>query len=83
MMEKKMETTVVYWGNIGIMEKKMESILYWRSNVVSYTIRYQSLYYLMLLLDATMTPPALPWPARAPGFSTNLQYVCVWGVHHF
>ena len=24
-MEKKMETTVVYWGNIGIMEKKMET----------------------------------------------------------
>ena len=25
-----METTIVYWGNIGIMEKKMEtSIVYW------------------------------------------------------
>ena len=24
MMEKKMETTIVYWGYIGIMEKKME-----------------------------------------------------------
>ena len=22
-MEKKMETTLVYWGDIGIMEKKM------------------------------------------------------------
>ena len=29
-MEKKMETTVVYWGNIGIMEKKMETtVVYW------------------------------------------------------
>ena len=24
-MEKKMETTIVYWGYIGIMEKKMEN----------------------------------------------------------
>ena len=25
-----METTIVYWGNIGIMEKKMETtIAYW------------------------------------------------------
>ena len=25
-----METTIVYWGNIGIMEKKMETtIVYW------------------------------------------------------
>ena len=29
-MEKKMETTIVYWGCIGIMEKKMETtIVYW------------------------------------------------------
>ena len=27
-MAKKMETTVVYWGYIGIMEKKMEPTLY-------------------------------------------------------
>ena len=26
-MEKKMETTVVYWGYIGIMEKKMETTI--------------------------------------------------------
>ena len=26
-MEKKMETTVVYWGNIGIMENKMEATI--------------------------------------------------------
>ena len=26
-MEKKMETTVVYWGDIGIMEKKMETTI--------------------------------------------------------
>ena len=26
-MEKKMETTIVYWGNIGIMEKKMEATI--------------------------------------------------------
>ena len=25
-MEKKMETTIVYWGCIGIMENKMETI---------------------------------------------------------
>ena len=25
-MEKKMESTIVYWGSIGIMEKKMETI---------------------------------------------------------
>ena len=33
-MEKKMETTIVYWGYIGIMGKKMETTigilgLYW------------------------------------------------------
>ena len=29
-MEKKMETTMVYWGYIGIVEKKMEAtIVYW------------------------------------------------------
>ena len=29
-MEKKMETTIVYWGYVGIMEKKMETnIVYW------------------------------------------------------
>ena len=29
-MEKRMETTVIYWGYIGIMEKKMETtIIYW------------------------------------------------------
>ena len=29
-MEKKVETTMVYWGYIGIMEKKMETtIVYW------------------------------------------------------
>ena len=29
-MEKNMETTIVYWGYIGIMEKKMETtIVYW------------------------------------------------------
>ena len=27
-MEKKMETTIVYWGYIGIMEKKMETTIY-------------------------------------------------------
>ena len=26
-MEKKMETTIVYWGYIGIMENKMETIV--------------------------------------------------------
>ena len=26
-MEKKMETTIVYWGNLGIMEKKMEATI--------------------------------------------------------
>ena len=25
--EKKMETTIVYWGHIGIMEKQMEAML--------------------------------------------------------
>ena len=29
-MEKKMETTMVYWGYRGIMEKKMETtMVYW------------------------------------------------------
>ena len=26
-MEKQMETTIVYWGNIGIMENTMETII--------------------------------------------------------
>ena len=26
-MEKKMETTIVFWGHIGIMEKKMETTI--------------------------------------------------------
>ena len=26
-MEKKMETTIVYWGYIGIMEKRMEATI--------------------------------------------------------
>ena len=26
-MEKKMETTIVYWSYIGIMEKKMETTM--------------------------------------------------------
>ena len=26
-MEKKMETTIIYWGYIGIMEKKMETTI--------------------------------------------------------
>ena len=26
-MKNKMETTIVYWGYIGIMEKKMETII--------------------------------------------------------
>ena len=30
LMEKKMETTIIYWGYIGIMENKMEAtIVYW------------------------------------------------------
>ena len=29
-MENKMETTIVHWGNIGIMENKMETtIVHW------------------------------------------------------
>ena len=32
-MEKKMETTIVYWGNIGIMEKKI--IQYTQSHILS------------------------------------------------
>ena len=29
-MEKKMETTIVYWGHIGILEKTLETtIVYW------------------------------------------------------
>ena len=29
-MEKKMETTIVYWGFVGIMENQMETtIVYW------------------------------------------------------
>ena len=28
-----METTIVYWGNIGIMDKKMESILVYWGNI--------------------------------------------------
>ena len=27
-MENKMDTTIVYWGYIGIMEKKMETTIY-------------------------------------------------------
>ena len=27
-MDKKMETTIVYWGFIWIMEKKMEATIY-------------------------------------------------------
>ena len=27
LMEKKMETTIVYWGYIGIMEKIMEATI--------------------------------------------------------
>ena len=31
-MEKKTETTIVHWGNIGMMEKKKETnIVYWGS----------------------------------------------------
>ena len=26
-MEKKMETTIVYWGHIGMMEKKTETTI--------------------------------------------------------
>ena len=26
-LTNKMETTIVYWGNIGIMEKKMETTI--------------------------------------------------------
>ena len=26
-MEKKMETTIVHWGNIGIIEKRMETTM--------------------------------------------------------
>ena len=26
-MEKKMEATIVYWGNLGIMEKRMEATI--------------------------------------------------------
>ena len=26
-MEKKMETTIVYWGYMGMMEKKMETTI--------------------------------------------------------
>ena len=29
-MEKTMESTIVYWGNIGIMEKKMGTNLWSR-----------------------------------------------------
>ena len=36
-MEKKMETTVVYWAYIGIMEKNMETtIIYIRLNCNRY-----------------------------------------------
>ena len=28
-MEKKMETTIVYWGDKGIVEKKMETTIVW------------------------------------------------------
>ena len=31
-MEKEMETTVVYWGYIGIMEKKMETTIVSRAS---------------------------------------------------
>ena len=32
-MEDEMETTIVYWDNIGIMEETMETaiVLHWRS----------------------------------------------------
>ena len=26
-MEKKMETTIAYWGNLGIMDRKMEATI--------------------------------------------------------
>ena len=30
MMENQIETTIVYWGNIGILENRMETtIVYW------------------------------------------------------
>ena len=31
--EKSMETTIKYWGNIGIMEKKMETTIEYWSNI--------------------------------------------------
>ena len=32
-MEKKMEATIVYWGNIGMMEKKMEATIVCWGNI--------------------------------------------------
>ena len=33
MMEKKMETTILYWGYNGIMEKKMETTVLYRDYI--------------------------------------------------
>ena len=38
-MEKKIETTIVYWGNMGIMEKKMETIGDFRDDRCIYRVR--------------------------------------------
>ena len=32
-MEKKVETTIVYWGDIGILEKKMETTIVYRGYI--------------------------------------------------
>ena len=42
-MEKKMETSTVYWGSIGIMEKKMETLSFFgagRLSRIAYTFSY-------------------------------------------
>ena len=38
-----MDTTIVYWGNIGIMEKNMETTIEYYNMVLFYCLRLQCL----------------------------------------
>ena len=73
-MDKKMETTIVYWGSIGIMEKKMETTKVKHGETMVFDL---AKWRLSIHLEAlTLGLPNQVWVARPPRIQSHCMQFC-------
>ena len=89
-MEKKMDTTIVYWDYIGIMEKKMETTtVYWDYGMMEKKVETTIVYWDYMGIVERKVETTMPWLARSfflqacrrPRLSQIIGWVGFQGCH--